>query len=149
MGQYAIPYVLGRLQTTPALLVWETPYIQLCHIASHRRSQDFVCGGALYSWPKSDDLFSSHLLLHGHILPATTFLSVCGGALAKFSPIFAWFQQKMPIKFFFVALGCTCTSCTPWLRLCSQYRSQCIARLYEKLCSGTVMDWREIMDGDD
>jgi len=75
---------------------------------------------------ESDDLFSHHCLLHGHIrhlLPPSTFYLICGGCTSPNSaPCLPHaFQQKCIEKDFFVALGCICTPCTPWLhvRLCS------------------------------
>ena len=71
----------------------------------HRSSQDFLCGGALYSPPpkkKSDDIFSHHpLTCHMHvILTISTTLNPpchlrCTVHLTKFSPL-----QQNCLEFF-------------------------------------------------
>jgi len=81
-----------------------------CSSSTHRRSQDFVCGGELYSSPKiwwPFFVFSRHPPLHGHvrhIVPATTFLSLCGGCTHQIQPHFCLIPTKMP-RIFFIALG--------------------------------------------
>ena len=64
----------------------------MCRVGrEHRRSQDFVCGGALILHQNLITFFGRHPVLHAHIL--TFFISLRGGegALIKFSPIFASF----------------------------------------------------------
>ena len=72
----------------------------------HRRSQDFVCGGALFYHPAKTPKIDSCSGWGVHLVS-------CGGALTHFS-------RKLGLKkIFFTALGgCRCTHCTPpWLRL--------------------------------
>ena len=86
----------------------------------HRRSQDFVCGGALFLARKVDDLFlvvalKDHLNMPPNLTrPAkkTVHFVSCGDALTHFT-------CKLCLKNFFSppSRGCRCTHCTPWLRL--------------------------------
>ena len=97
---------------------------------SHRRSQDFVWGVHFFLPKKVDDLFLVVALKNSLNIPpnitctAKTVLKLTlalaggwrctscpGGALTHF---FCKIRLK---KFFFTALGCRCTHCTPWLRL--------------------------------
>ena len=107
------------------------PHVQLQSSSSghsHRRSQDFVCGGALFC-QKVDDLvlvvaLKDSLNIRPNLShPAKTVLKIdscsgwgctsCpGGALTHFS-------CKLGLKNFPPPWGCRFIHCTPWLRLWS------------------------------
>ena len=65
----------------------------------------------------SSSFFSHHALLHGHIRQLPFLISSAGVQLTKFSPILPHSNKNAYKNIFRRPGGCTCTLCTPWLRL--------------------------------
>jgi len=90
-------------------------YFFLSHCYSHiphRRSQDFVCGGALFLDQNLITFFCHYPLLRGHIhhiLPPTAFFSPLRGCTSPNSARFPPHFKKCLEKNFSSPWGCTCT----------------------------------------
>ena len=112
-----------RLKTERVEVVTRRQIKQVVAIEkTHRRSQDFVWG-ALFLIKKADDLFlvvalKERLNIPPNLTrPAKTVLkltpALAGGALRVLGDALTHFPCKLRLKFFFTALGCRCTHCTP------------------------------------
>ena len=117
----SIPACCCSLGNVPHAVNWEWKSPMGTYSEGHRRSQDFVWG-CTFLYQKSTYLFLvvtvSYVvicIICCHELPH---LPSAGVRKTNSAPFLRLILTKMPEKNFFRRPGgCTCTPCTPWLRL--------------------------------